>query len=342
MPSIQKHGNGRYRVFIRRQGHPSQSRVFDTKGEAAKWARAVESKVDAGDIHVSSRKTVTDVIDRYLDENPGLIKYERKVLEWWREQIGSRKVSQIRKAHIVAARTKLRTEPSRNGGTVSPSTVNRRVALLSRVFTIAEQEWDWMSANPARIRALKEDNERERLLTKAEQKRLLGAIDKYYEPAIKPFVLMALYAGMRAGEIQKLNWGDVDLGTGHISILDSKNGDRRATGIGGGALSALTDYAREHPGLPSAAVFRNSTTGHAPFEYRQHWAKLMKAAKLENFRFHDLRHCFTTTAIKAGMPISMVSEITGHRSPRMLQRYTHLSTDVALQVSHAVADANDS
>jgi hypothetical protein len=67
---------------------------------------------------------VADVIDRYLKENPELIKYEKSVLAWWRNAIGALKVNQLRKAHVLSARTELKKEPSRERGTVSVSTVN--------------------------------------------------------------------------------------------------------------------------------------------------------------------------------------------------------------------------
>lgn len=44
-------------------------------------------------------------------------------------------------------------------------------------------------------------------------------------------------------------------------------------------------------------------------------------AGIENFRFHDLRHCGITNLRKAGVPTGIIMSISGHKTDSMLRRY---------------------
>ena len=46
-------------------------------------------------------------------------------------------------------------------------------------------------------------------------------------------------------------------------------------------------------------------------------------AKIEDFRFHDLRHTFATTLVQSGVDLYKVQQLLGHKSPIMTQRYAH-------------------
>jgi integrase len=53
----------------------------------------------------------------------------------------------------------------------------------------------------------------------------------------------------------------------------------------------------------------------------------LKKAKIENFRFHDLRHTFASRLAMAGKDIYLIQRLLGHREPRMVQRYAHHSIE---------------
>lgn len=48
-----------------------------------------------------------------------------------------------------------------------------------------------------------------------------------------------------------------------------------------------------------------------------------KKAGIEDFRFHDLRYCFATKLVQAGVDLYKVQSLLGHKSPLMTQRYAH-------------------
>lgn len=335
MASIRKYRN-RWRVDIRRQGHAPITKTFDKKGEASQWARETESALLKGDLSNPSNKTVGEMIDRYIEE-AAPIKYEQTLLKEWRTFLKDQKLRQLRKAHIVDARKRYMEERERKGKPLAPATINRRIAILSRVFRIAEQEWDWIEGNPCHIRALKENNQRDRLLSEGERKRLATALAEHDESALLGFVLVAEATGMRAGELVELKWSNVDTDSGIIEIIRSKNGEKRAVAVVGKALEWLKEWKKNNALRFGGYVFGNAT-GFAPFYYRKAWSEVKKTAELQDFRFHDLRHGFVTTALQAGMNPVMVQLVSGHKSGHMLKRYAHLVTDVAVEVAKA-ADA---
>ena len=55
-------------------------------------------------------------------------------------------------------------------------------------------------------------------------------------------------------------------------------------------------------------------------------AAACKAAEIEDFVFHDLRHEATSRMVEAGLSLLEVQSITGHSNGEMVKRYTHLDT----------------
>ena len=70
MASFRQHGNG-WQARIRRRGYPDITKTFETKADAEKWARSLESEIDKGQfvsVSEAERTTLGDLIARYLVE----------------------------------------------------------------------------------------------------------------------------------------------------------------------------------------------------------------------------------------------------------------------------------
>ena len=71
MANIEYRGPLQYRVKVRRNGLPSQTRTFETKAEASRWAKRVEGKIEDGafvDNTEAKDTTLKDALDLYLKE----------------------------------------------------------------------------------------------------------------------------------------------------------------------------------------------------------------------------------------------------------------------------------
>ena len=59
------------------------------------------------------------------------------------------------------------------------------------------------------------------------------------------------------------------------------------------------------------------------YNLRRAFNKAVKKAEIEDFKFHDLRHCFCTKLAQRGVDIYKIAKLAGHEDIRMTQRYSH-------------------
>jgi integrase len=165
----------------------------------------------------------------------------------------------------------------------------------------------------------REQNTRDRWLTEGDEQRLLGAAT----PWVKELVIFAINTGMRRGEILGLTWAGVDFARRTVTIFRSKNGERRTIPMNQTVLDLLSQkYAKKSSG--NELVFASQTeTLLDGSNLRRGFACALKAAKIENLHFHDLRHTFATRLVQAGVDLYKVQRLLGHKSPIMTQRYAH-------------------
>ena len=238
---------------------------------------------------------------------------------WRRDQVsiknlkavfGGRYLSEIAPLKIEHYKAKRKDE-------VTPASVNRELACLKHMFTKAV-EWGMARENPARkVKLFRENNARLRYLTPEEAKRLIDAAT----PHLKPILIVALNTGMRKGEILKLKWEDIHWKRGVILLTDTKNSQWREVPMNGVLTETLRDMMKRSD---SPYVFM-SWTGKPFTEVRKSFESASRVAGIEDFRFHDLRHTFASQSVMAGVDLTTVGEILGHKSIAMTMRYSHLS-----------------
>jgi integrase len=203
----------------------------------------------------------------------------------------------------------------------SEVTINRELAFLKNLFTMAVK-WGKASANPvSQVRFFREDNGRTRIVTDEEEARLLACCNPY----LRPLVITALHTGFRKSELLALRWEHVDF-RHHLITVEAayaKNGETRGipmTATLTGALHALKGCEAE----PSAPVFLT----HRGTPYR-HIAKVFgsacRRAGLTDVTLHDLRHTFASRLVMAGVDLPTVQALMGHKTIAMTMRYTHLA-----------------
>ena len=170
--------------------------------------------------------------------------------------------------------------------------------------------------------------------TIAEQKQIEKAVmngkkDKLYG------ILLCLYSGLRIGELIALQWSDIDLTKGILTVSkschDSKDGliidapktisSRRAIPLPKQLLPILKSIKKK-----SGALFVVSAKGKpvSVRSYQRSFELLLKRLNIPHKGFHSLRHTFATRALECGMDVKTLSEILGHKNPTVtLNRYAH-------------------
>jgi integrase len=336
-------GKTRYRVLVRLKGHPPQSATFERLTDARKWASKTETDIREGRYFRYSeakRHTVDEMIDRYIREIlPGKKKEFQAArtyqLEYWKEEIGSYTLAEASPAIIGAARDKLARTPARGDRERSAASVNRHLAALSSVFSLAMREWMWVDDTPMRkVTKFTEPRGRVRFLSDAEREAVLKACRESRTPLLYPLVVTALSTGARQGELLGIRWRDVDFHMGLIRLEKTKNNERRAIPLTGHAHELLKEM---------ASVRRIDTDLVFPFNGGRHglrspWTKALKVAEIEDFRFHDLRHSAASYLAMNGATLAEIAEVLGHKTLQMVKRYAHLTEQ---HTSKVVARMNE-
>lgn len=327
MASIEKRktskGEIRFRAVIRKKGYPAQRQTFSRRTDAVRWIKQTEAEIEQG-IHLKSveakKHTLKELIDRYIKYHllqEGGDHKRIPQLRWWQENLGDYLLTEMTSPRLSEMKHKL--SESR-----APATVNRYLAALSHVFTMAVNEWEWMDDNPMRkVKKLVEPRGRVRYLSKVEKNRLINACKDSEVKALLPIVLIAISTGMRQGEILNLKWKDLDLQSGRLVIQKSKNNERRGLSVVGDALTELRHWSKVRT-LNSELVFPGRNR-QSPIFIRKPWLNAVVKAELKDFRFHDLRHTAASYLAMSGASLNEIAEILGHKTLSMVQRYAHLS-----------------
>ncbi len=320
-----------YRVKVRLKGFPTQSATFTRLTDAKRWAQHTESAIREGryfKTNEARRRTLSDCIDRYLlmvmPHKPKAERMQRPQLLCWKEAIGERLLHQVTPALISEHRDQLLLSNTQIARARSPATVNRYLAALSHVFTIAVREWNWIDENPVlNVNRLTEPRGRIRFLDDDERSRLLSACKSSASEYLYTVVILALSTGARRMEILGLHWSDIDFQREVITLHDTKNGERRVLPLVGHAKTILLAYAKVR--YFNTDLIFPSKDKKRPIDLRTPWKTALRKASIDNFRFHDLRHSAASYLAMNGATLAEIAEVMGHKTLQMVKRYAHLS-----------------
>jgi integrase len=343
-------GSPVFHVQVRQHGFPARTASFPTRRQAERWAKTIEAEMIEGRHfrHVEARRrTLAEAIDRYLiEELPKKRSQQmhRASLAWWREKLGTLRLSEISPAIVTEYRGKLQKAPfaranpnakrtsSRKGEDAktfqrSGATVNRYLSCLSHLFTVARKEWHWLSHNPIDgVSKMRESRGRVRYLSNAERAQLLAETAK--NPTLHTIVVLALSTAARAGELMKLTWRDVDLKEGRLLFRETKNAEPRTAWAQGEALRLLKEHAKVRR-IDTDLVF--AAPGGGRYGYHNPFVAAVDAAGISDFRFHDLRHSAATYLAMEGATEQQLRAIGGWKSG-VVSRYVHLASTDAKDV----------
>jgi integrase len=208
-----------------------------------------------------------------------------------------------------------------------PATQNRYRALLCLVYRLA-MENGRVTVNPARlVRQKAENNGRIRYLLTEEEVRLRTVLMEKFPHRICELDF-ALNVGLRKTNQYELTWNDIDFDRRTVSVGRSKNGAPLNLPLNDSAIAALRTAQKYSNGSP--AIFLNRV-GHGLRDNRHWFDTAKKEAKIQGFRWHDLRHTFVSHLVMVGVDIVTVSKLAGHKTIQVTMRYAHLAPQHQLE-----------
>ena len=288
----------------KRRAQKKENRIFDmlpeskmTFEELAKWYLGLES--------VKTIKTVWRI---------------KIALEHFNSHHGNTVVGRISQVDLEDYQAKRKKEGA------AGSTIDKE---LSTVHTMVNKAFDNDLINGQCLRAFKRvksllkknENARDRILSLDEYKALMSELPLH----TKAIVATAYYTGMRKGEILGLTWDKIDLKNRVIRLQaeDTKDKEPRLVPICDELVTVLESIPR--------AIHDNHVFLYEGKPYQDIRAALRHGCKeagisygrdrKDGFIFHDLRHTFNTNMRKAGVPESVIMQITGHSTREMFDRY---------------------
>lgn len=325
-------GSTTYTAQVRLKGHPTAMATFDKERDAKRWAVQTEAAIREGRYFKTveaRRHTLSELIERYIEEilpqKPRSSADVLRQLTWWKEQLGSLALDDISPARLAEAKLKLSKGTTPRGTRRAPGTVNRYIAALSHVFTIATKEWQWVQDNPMRVvTKLKEPRGRVRFLSDDERTRLLNACRNCASPVLLPIVTVAIYTGMRREEILELTWTNVDFERTRALIYKTKNDKPRAVPLAPPVMDALKECQRTRRS-DTDLIFPSPEIPDQGIEIGKTFPKAVARAGITDCHFHDLRHTAASYLAMSGASLQEIAEILGHKTLSMVKRYAHLT-----------------
>jgi len=319
-------------------GKPRQAvkTVRGTKQEAQRELARMIADHDRGVDLRPERLTVAELAARWLDgRKPDLaastaVGYEVLLRKHVLPVIGGVRLRDLKPLQIEAVKARVRA----GGG-------SQKLAL--NVFRVVNAllkqgvRWQLLALNPCgAVDAPRPRPFKPHVPTPAELDRLFVAAEA---TQYGPLVRLAALSGARQGELLRLRWRDIDWENHRMSIMGTKTAASvRVVDLGPEALALLSKRriserekrlrlgAGAACGGDDAAIFTNLVG--RPVDaggLKRTWRRIVRDADVGQVRFHDLRHASATYLLKAGVPVTIVSQRLGHsRTSTTTDIYGHV------------------
>ena len=220
--------------------------------------------------------------------------------------------------------------------TLSAKTVKNVLELLERVVNFGVKK-GLCAGLGFKIEMPRVNNLKTEDLTPEQLANLLTAIDEDHDYQAANFMRIALFTGMRRGELFKLKWDDIDFERGFIHIRQPKGGKDQTIPLNQAAREVLED----HPRDDNSPFIFPGRGGRQRTEIRRPVDRIRKAAGLpKDFRpLHGLRHTYASMLASSGqVDLYTLQKLLTHKTAAMTQRYAHLRDEAMRRASDLAGD----
>jgi len=318
-----ENGNTRWKVDLTVDGKRCRRKGFKTKHEAQDFVVKLKNDKRFRKFFLEKkkdRKLFKDFAEEYLihhSQHKKSFQSECCLMKHLVEFFGNVELKQftLDAMKLVNEYKQIRLNSTSVRGTkVSKTTLNRELALLKHMLSIAEEN-GLIEFNPLlNKRIMYKEQHRENVLSQDVLQTLVDSADS----PLKEIIMVALNTGMRKSEILNLEWGQVNLDKKFITT-ESKTGMIRTIPMNKVLFNLLSQLSLKWGNR--RYVFANPKTRKPFTDIKTAWYGLLRRLSIEDFRFHDLRHCFATYALMNGADLVSIKEILGHTDIRTTSRY---------------------
>ncbi len=356
---------------------PDTMTEAQAKKEATKQAMLFENECSQGmqDASIKFQKFAEQWIEEYAKLNHRSSTLQRDM------QIASRVFPALGYMHLnkISSRDIQRFINSlaqngvnkNTGGALSRKTITHHLSFISSVFEYAIK-MDMLTSNPCkRVTIPKYDangnissTAEKKIYTKEQTRQFIDMLDKA-EMKYKVFFTLAIYTGCRRGELMGLEWKDIDLNTGMISISRTSNytsgkgiytdttktrNSLRTIYIPQNIIELLRQYQKEQTEYKKQLgdLWKEhdrlfTKFNGEPMSLNAPYTWLRKQCKKIDFPFygvHTFRHLNASLQINAGVDPTTVAASLGHSTPQTtLSIYSHFFNEAKIKASNAIAEA---
>jgi integrase len=326
---------GNWHVSITAPGGRRTRRSTGTSDK--KLAKEIETRWKADALRVSKLGelpawTFDDVMAWYAGQIEGgrSEATERHAIARVSPWLTGKVVAKVLPQHVDACVSALREDE------LSDHTIRRYLAVISSAFTKAGHDPRFRGL-PNPIKGLMPTVDQHDHRLRWEENPVVHQLAQACADAVMTdLVMLAAYSGMRMGEQRTLTWNRVDFKRDliHLRPEDQKGKRNGVIVLNRTARDALLARKRVsatlHPASPYVFAHGEGESLGKPLskdwiEWR--FEKAVASVGLEDFHYHDLRHCYCTWLTLNGADVNMVKEMARHTDIRTTLKYVHLSAD---------------
>lgn len=298
------------------------------------------SNIKAGNTKNISNRWICDACTRLKPSTR--VKYEDLLRCYILPSIGDIEFSQVTNDDIIRLVANLTSNGGAAGQGLSSSTVSEVVTILRELRQYVLKR-GYMVNYTTECITVRQEGRNIRIMSKTEESSLIGYLNENMSTTSLG-ILIALYTGIRIGELCALKWDDIDLtneimhvtktmirlriepdspidSKTRVMIIDAKTASsKRVIPIPRKLFTLMRTYYKPGAyilsGLPDVLI--------EPRTMQNRFKNIIKGIEIYDINFHVLRHTFATRCVEAGFDIKSLSEILGHSSVAItMNRYVH-------------------
>lgn len=296
-----------YWILYRENGKNIQKSLNTKDKTVAKFKKnEIENKLALGESPLPSDVSLNDMRETYAQDSKHrkaqkTISDDDQRLSAFFSTCGLTRITQIKES-VLSDYIKRRLDKDE----INPTTANHTIKTVKAFLNFSVRR-GMISKNPlATMKRYRVENKPPRYLSKAEIKTVL---ESCADTTLYPMVMIALYTGVRYGELSRISWSDVNLRNNTITIPRSKAGRFRTIPIHRDLMPILR---------PETFPFKQMSS---PVAIRA----LQGTTRMNGIGWHTLRHTFASHLVMSGVDIVTVSKLLGHSRLETTMIYAHLS-----------------